>query len=72
MDLSLGQKSYLTEFLGKFIKGQDDKLWELAEKVTYIERGKLIATCFQAQKDPMYVQALIELVEDMQAQKGIK
>lgn len=70
--LTLNEKSYLTQFLGKYIKGQDEKLYELAERINYAERGKLLALCYQSQKDPLYVDKLIEVVQDMQDLKGIK
>ena len=72
MPLTLGEKTFLTGFLRKFISNRDEQLWELAEKINSQERGKLLALCYAAQKDKYEIINLIEIVQDMMDLKGIK
>jgi|HubBroStandDraft_4_1064222.scaffolds.fasta_scaffold456273_2 hypothetical protein len=71
MELKLSEKSYVTDFVKKFLPNQEEKIWELTEKINYAERGKILAVCYRCQVDEMYIQVLKELVEDMLILKGI-
>lgn len=53
MELMLNERSYLCNFISKYIPGKSDELWEMSEKITRKQRGLLLALCFQKEADQL-------------------
>ncbi len=70
--LTMGEKSFLLNFLSKFISNKEDELWELAGKINYQERGKLLALCYASQKDKYEIINLMEVTQDLMTLHGVK
>jgi hypothetical protein len=58
--MTLNEKTYLCDFLSKFVPNKFDEHWELCDRISDLQRKKLLALCYNNKADE-----LINMLEEI-------